>query len=174
MAYLVVAYPKLEQTDFNWIQTYREQNDSRYFSVIKPHFTLVFAIHDMSKEDFVNEVKNRIAGTKPFDFEIKVATINQNDDSKYYHEFLVPDTGYSDIVKLHDKLYSGLFAPHLRFDIDFIPHIGIGNSDEAQISKQRIDELNTKGVSIAGRIESVDVIEYSDGKVTTVSKYDLR
>lgn len=173
MAYLVVAYPKLAQSDFDFIQNYREQNDPRYFSVVDPHITLVFAIGDIDKDSFVNEVKNKIAGIEPFDFEIKVATINQNDDGKYYHEFLVPDTGYSNIVKIHDKLYSGLFAPHLRFDIDFIPHIGIGNSDEAQISKQRIDELNAKGVSISGRVDNVDVIEYADGKVTTVEKIAL-
>ncbi len=174
MAYLVVAYPKLQQGDFDFIQKYREQNDPRYFSVVDPHITLVFAINDIDKDSFVSEVKNKIAGVESFDFEIKVATINQNDDGKYYHEFLVPDTGYSNIVKLHDKLYSGLFTPHLRFDIDFIPHIGIGNSDEAQISKQRIDELNTNGVSIRGRVDSVDVIEFVDGKVTTVEKIDLR
>ncbi|CAN5645504.1 hypothetical protein BH23PAT2_BH23PAT2_00050 [soil metagenome] len=116
---------------------------------------------------------NKVAGVKTFDFVVNIATINQNDDGKYYHEFLVPDTGYSHIVKLHDKLYSGLFAPHLRFDIDFIPHIGIGNSDEAQISKQRIDELNTKGISISGRVESVDVIEFKDGKIATIEKINL-
>lgn len=173
MAYLVVTYPKLEQSDFGFIQNYREQNDPRYFSVVEPHITLVFAINDIDKDSFICEVKDRIAGVKPIDFEIKVATINQNDDGKYYHEFLVPDTGYSDVVKLHDKLYSGIFAPHLRFDINFIPHIGIGNSDEAQTSKQRIDELNAKGVYITGRVESVDVIEFVDGKVTTVENMAL-
>lgn len=173
MAYLVVAYPRLEQSDFEFIQNYREQNDPRYFSVIGPHITLVFAVNDIDKDSFVNEVKQKLASVAPFDIAFNVATINQNDDGEYYHEFLVPDTGYSNIVKLHDKLYSGLFAPHLRFDIDFIPHIGIGNSDEAQISKQRIDELNAKGVSIPGKVESVDVIEYKDGTVTTVEKYDL-
>ena len=173
MAYLVVAYPKLEQSDFDFIQNYREQNDSRYFSVIEPHITLVFAINDIDKDNFVNEVKNKIAGIKAFNFEIKVSTLNQNDDGKYYHEFLVPDTGYSNIVKLHDKLYSGLFAPHLRIDIDFIPHIGIGNSDEAQISKQRIDKLNDQGVFISGRVDSVDVIEFANGKVTTLETISL-
>ena len=173
MAYLVVAYPKLAQNDFDFIQNYRDQNDPRYFSVVDPHITLVFPISDTDKDSFVSEVKDKIASVQPFDFEIKVATINQNDDGKYYHEFLVPDTGYSNIVKLHDKLYSGLFAPRLRLDIDFIPHIGIGNSDEAKISKQRIDELNAKGVSISGRVDSVDVIEYADGKVTTVEKIAL-
>lgn len=173
MAYLVVAYPRLEQSDFDFIQNYREQNDPRYFSVVEPHITLVFAINDIDKDSFVNEVKNKIADIEAFNFEIKIATINQNDDGKYYHEFLVPDTGYSNIVKLHDKLYSGLFAPHLRFDIDFIPHIGIGNSDEAQTSKQRIDELNTIGISISGKVESVDVIEFADGKVTTLETINL-
>ena len=173
MAYLVVAYPKLQQSDFDFIQNYREQNDPRYFSVVDPHITLVFAINDTDRDSFVSEVRDKIAGVKSFDFVMNVATINQNDDAKYYHEFLVPDTGYSNIVKLHDKLYSGLFAPHLRFDIDFIPHIGIGNSDDAQISKQRVDELNTRGVSISGRVESVDVIEFVDGKVMTIEKISL-
>lgn len=173
MAYIVVAYPKLEQNDFDFIQKYREQNDPRYFSVVEPHITLVFAIKDIDKDSFVSEVKDKIVGVEPFDFEIKVATINQNNDGKYYHEFLVPDTGYSNIVKLHDKLYSGLFAPHLRFDIDFIPHIGIGNSDEVHRSKQHIDELNAKGVSISGRLDSVDVIEFTDGKVATVERINL-
>lgn len=173
MPYLVVAYPKLEQSDFDFIQNYREKNDPRYFSVVDPHITLVFAVSDIDKDSFVDEVKDKIAGVQPFEFEIKVATINQNDDGKYYHEFLVPDTGYSNIVKLHDKLYSGLFAPYLRFDIDFIPHIGIGNSDEAKISKQRIDELNAKGVSIRGRVDDVSVIEFKDGVVTLVESIDL-
>ena len=173
MAYIVIAYPELEKSDFDWIQNYRKTNDPRYFSVIEPHVTLVFAISDINKDDFINEVKQKLAGVEPFDFEIKVATINQNDDGSYYHEFLVPDSGYSNIVKLHDKLYSGLFAPHLRFDIDFIPHIGIGNSDEAPTSKKRVDDLNQQGVSINGRIGSIDIIEYADGKVSTLEKIEL-
>ena len=173
MAYLVVAYPKIEKSDFNFIQKYREQNDPRFFSVINPHFTLVFAINDIGKDSFVNEVKDKITAVEPFDFVINVATINQNDDGNYYHEFLVPDTGYSNIVKLHDKLYSGLLVPHLRFDIDYIPHIGIGNSEKATTSKQRIDELNAIGVSISGIVDSVDVIQYEDDAVTTVEKINL-
>ena len=173
MTYLVVAYPKLELSDFDFIQNYREQNDPRYFSVVKLHITLVFAVSDIDKDSFVNEVKDKITGFEPFNFAMNVATISQNDDGKYYHEFLVPDTGYSNIVKLHDKLYSGLFAPHLRYDIDFIPHIGIGNSDKAEVSKQRIDELNTKGVSIPDIVDSVNVIKYEESIVTTVDKIDL-
>lgn len=172
MSYLVIAYPELQQSDLDWIQDYRKQHDKQ-FSLVKPHVTLVFAIQDLDKDGFLNEVKQKVSGLKPFDFDLKVATINQDDSGNYYHEFLVPDTGYSNIVKLHDKLYSGLFAPYLRFDVDFIPHISIGDSEDAQTSKKRVDELNAQGVSIHGRISSVDVIELANGAVTTVEKIGL-
>ena len=173
MADLVVAYPKLEKHDYDWIQEYLNKNDPRYFDVVEPHITLLFAIDDIAKEAFVSEVKKQLCGCEPFDFAIRIATINQNDDGKYYHEFLVPDEGYSNIVRAHDKLYSGIFNDYLRLEIDFIPHIGIGNSDDAHISKKRVDELNQREISIIGKVDCIDVIELKDGAVTAVEKINL-
>ncbi len=173
MAYLVIAYPEFNQDDdFSWIQDYREQND-RQFNLVNPHFTLVFAVQDIDRDSFLNEVKRRVSTIKSFDFDLKVATINQDNSGNYFHEFLVPDNGYSNIIKLHDVLYSGLFAPYLRFDVDFIPHISIGDSEDAQTSKKRVDELNMQGVSIHGRIGNLDVIEYAEGAITTIEKISL-
>lgn len=173
MAYLVVAYPKISKVDSNWIQEYRRKNDSRYFSVVEPHFTIIFSIHDIEEKTFIKEVKRQMKGINKIDFEIKVATINQDDSGDYYHEFLVPDKGYSDIVKLHDKLYSGDFRKHLRLDIDFIPHIGIGNNKDSLISKNRIDAINKKGVDISGVIGDLDIVEYKDGKIRTIEKISI-
>jgi len=173
MTYFVVAYPELQESDFDWIQSYRSQHD-RQFSLVKPHFTLVFSIQELDKESFLAEVKQKVADVKAFDFELNVATINQDNSGKYYHEFLVPDVGYSNIVKLHDKLYSGLLAPYLRFDVDFIPHISIGDSEDAQTSKQRVDDLNSQDVSIHGRIGSLDVLAFTNGAVSTIEKIQLR
>ena len=173
MAFLVVTYPKLEQSDFDWIQEYRQQNDPRYFAIVPPHFTIVFAVSDISKEDFIAEVKKQSAGLRKFDFEIKVATINRDDSGEYYHEFLVPDAGYSNIVKIHDKLYAGELAGHLRYDIDFIPHIGIGNADAVEASKKRVDDLNARDVAIKGSVDTLDIIEYSGGPVQTIEKIQL-
>ncbi len=174
MTYLVVAYPEISQADFNWIQEYRSKNDPRYFNVVKPHFTIVFATGDISQEDFIQEVKTQTENIERFDFELNVATINQDDSKEYYHEFLVPEKGYAAIVKLHDKLYSGSFAKNLRYDIDFIPHVGIGNADNVQESKKRIDDLNNRGVSIQGRVNTLDILEYKDGKVITIEQVVLK
>ncbi len=173
MAYLVIAYPDLDKADYDWIQEYRKNYDPRYFNIVDPHVTLVFAVHDIEEKVFIDEATKQLESVEAFDFAIRVATINLDDSGDFYHEFLVPDSGYSNIVKLHDKLYSGLLAGHLRYDIDFIPHIGIGNDEDVAVSKTRVDDLNLKSVSIDGRIFSVDIVEYKDGVITTLKKVQL-
>jgi 2'-5' RNA ligase len=170
MAYLVLAYPELEKFDFEWIQDYRKKNDPLYYTVVDPHITLVFALEVLNRDDFVEEVKKQIKDFNAFDATFNVATINQDHSGKYFHEFLVPDTGYSNIVKLHDRLYADKFANSLRLDIDYIPHIGIGNSEVAQQSKQRVDEINARDISIKGRVASIDIVEHRDGIIRTIDK----
>ena len=173
MSYLIIAYPQISEKDFSWIQDYRKKNDKRYFSVVKPHFTVVFPISDILQEDFLTEAEKQISNVEKFEFELKVGTINLDDSGKYYHEFFVPEKGYSNIVKLHDRLYSGRFSGYLRHDIDFIPHIGIGNSLNVRESKQRIDQLNESEVSISGIIDCLDAIEYKEGAVKTMKRFQL-
>ena len=173
MSYLVLAYPKISKEDYEFIQDYREANDPKYFSLVDPHFTIVFSTANVSEQDFVAEVEKQARSISKFDYTIRCATINQDDSGDFYHEFLVPDQGYSNIVKLHDKLYSGEFFDNLRFDINFIPHIGIGNSEDVKICKKRIDELNSKDLEITGSVQVLDVVKYEDNKITTIKKVEL-
>ncbi len=170
MSYLAISYPELSPSDYQWIQNYREKHDSRYFSVVQPHITLVFTMNNIEQDDFVDEVKKQAYGFQAFEFAIKVATINQDDSGEYFHEFLVPDDGYSNIVKLHDKLYADEFASALRYDIDFIPHIGIGNSRDVKDSKLRVDELNAQNISVRGKVKGIDIVTFEHGVITTVDK----
>lgn len=168
MAYLVISYPELDNSDYKWIQEYRKKYDSRYFALVEPHITLVFPADNIEKNLFIAETRRQIEGIQPFGFIIRVATINFDSFGNFYHEFLVPDEGYSSVVKLHDALYSDAFKQNLSYDIDFIPHIGIGNSDDAEVSKARVDQLNAKGLNIQGRVSSVDIVEYQDDTITTI------
>ncbi|HUB93565.1 MAG TPA: 2'-5' RNA ligase family protein [Verrucomicrobiae bacterium] len=172
MAFLVITHPEFQQPDFDWIQEYRKQND-RQFSIVDPHFTLVFAVKDIDRDTFVSEVKQKLEGIAPFHIDLKAATINQDDSGKYFHEFLVPDAGNSEIIKLHDKLYSGILATYRRYDIDFIPHISIGDSEDVEASKSRVEDLNAKDASVRGSISSVDIIEFANGKVSLIEKLNL-
>ncbi len=159
MAYLVLSYPVIKDADFELIQHYRKDNDELFYSVVDPHFTIVFPVFDFPEELFINEVTERTKGIKKVDFNLRCATINKDAFKDYYHTFLVPDEGYSKIIKLHDKLYSGKFKNDLRLDLDFIPHIGIGNSKDKFRCKQMVDEWNGKEFSIEGVISSLSIIK---------------
>jgi 2'-5' RNA ligase len=174
MSRVVVDYPRIAAADFEWIQEYRKRNDPRYFQLIDPHFTLVFPVADVPAEHFCRDVRTRASGTELIAFEIKVATINRDLTGSYYHEFLVPDAGYAALVKLHDRLYSGVLAPHLRLDIDFIPHIAIGNTEDPFVAKRNVDALNARGVQITGTIDALDILEYDGGRIRPLDRVVLR
>ena len=173
MRLYVVAYPRMSEKDFAWIQEYRSKHDVRSFKLVQPHFTMVFGIHDLPPETIIGEVGPRVRRTPIIEFELNVATVNRDSSGESYHEFLVPERGHAGIIRLHDQLYAGALHKYRRLDIDYIPHIGIGNHTDPQICRRRVDALNEAGVSIPGRIESLDVIELQDDAVRTVERIPL-
>jgi 2'-5' RNA ligase len=174
MAYGVLAYPVLKEDDYQVIQAFRSNHDKLYFSVAEPHFAFVFPVERIGKEQFINEIRNRVEGSVSFNFQIKCATINKDAFLDYYHLLLVPDAGYSDVVKLHDRLYGGLLSYDLRLDIDFIPHIGIANSKDKYQVKQWVDHLNSRPLLMEGTVKSITIIDYTDGVLTDLETIHLK
>ncbi|MGC8771725.1 MAG: 2'-5' RNA ligase family protein [Brevinematia bacterium] len=172
MAYLVLAYPELSKKDYELIQDFRRENDELYYKVVEPHFTIVFPVFDITEKDFITEVREKIKGVKSFSFSLRCATINKDAFSNYYHVFLVPDEGYSNIVKIHDRLYSGLLKDNHRLDVDFIPHIGIANSVDKYKCKRLVDYWNSKEFEINGTISKITIIKYENNIVTNIE--DIR
>ena len=173
MAYLIIAYPNLNEEDYRMIQEFRKQNDF-YYSIVEPHFTIVFPVSDIEKDLFIDEAITNSKNIKAFDFEIRCATVNRDSFSDFYHLLLVPDKGYSDIVKLHDKCYSGILSKDLRLDIDFIPHIGIANSKDTYTVKKWADEWNSKNFTFSGSVNSLIVIDYTGNVVTGLINLPLK
>lgn len=166
MAFLILAYPQLSSDDFAMIQDYRKDHDGLYYQVVDPHFTIVFPVLDMPEEIFVSEAIEKASGSGKIDFAIRCATVNKDAFSTYYHTFLVPDEGYSRIVKLHDKMYSGKLMDQLRLDIDFVPHIGIGNSTDKYKCKSMADEWNKQSFCIKGHISKLEIVRYENNRVS--------
>lgn len=174
MAYLVLAYPELTGEDFDRIQSYRRDKDELFFKIVKPHFTIVFPVIDILEEEFIREIKDKSANFKKFDFVIRCATINKDAFSDYFHVFLAPDEGYSRFIKLHDKFYIDKLKSNLRLDIDFVPHIGIGNSKDKYACKKMVDEWNGQEFSISGRITHLTVVNYANSIVTKIEEIELK
>ncbi len=163
MAFGVLAYPRIANQDYERIQRFRKAHDALYFDLAQPHFAFVFPVENISANEFVEEVTKKAKGFATIPFEIKCATVNKDAFLEYFHLLLVPDQGYSDIVKLHDRLYSDRLFDELRLDIDFIPHMGIGNAKDKYLVKNWVDVWNADNFSIKGVIERLTVIDY-DGE----------
>jgi hypothetical protein len=86
----------------------------------------------------------------------------------------VPDEGYGRIVKLHDKLYSDKLKDNLRLDLDFIPLIGIGNSQDRHKCKKMVDEWNKEEFELRGTISRLKIVRYENDVVTTIEEIKLK
>ena len=148
-------------------------NDELYYSVAEPHVSFVFPVFDVEKDQFINEVHDKSKGIKKINFEMRCAVVNKDAVIGCFHLLLVPDKGYSDIVKLHDRLYSDLFFKDLRLDIDFIPHMGIANSKDGFEVKIWADSWNQKEFSIAGTIEKLTIVDYTNNILTDLNEVYL-
>lgn len=173
MALLALAYPELCRSDYVQIQEFRKQHDELYYHVVEPHFTLVFSVGNWQAEPFIAEIRKQAEGIRSFDFCLRCATVNKDAFGDYYHTFLVPDEGYSHIVKLHDQLHSDLLFSHRRLDVDFIPHIGMGNSKDPSGCIEMVRAWNDHDFAIPGRILVLDVVSFEDKVVRTIERLSL-
>lgn len=133
MSLVLIAEPDLEPKDRDWIETYRAAHDP-HLSIVSPHFTLIFPGNN-SEEALLAHIKEAIEGFAPIHFVLRSALVVKGALSPLTYVFLVPDEGFGQIVRLHDRLYTGLFEKGLRRDIPYIPHIGIGAFGAPQTRK---------------------------------------
>ena len=174
MALGVLAYPSISNDDYKLIQKFRKSNDELYFEIVDPHFAFVFPTDSLAEKDFIEEIKDKAKGFESINFELKCACVNKDSFIDYFHLLLVPDEGHSQIVKLHDKLYSDCLFNELRLDIDFIPHIGIANSRDRYKVKTWADNWNSRTFSIQGCINVLTVINYNGNSLKDIINIPLK
>lgn len=173
MALAVVNYPTLSDDDFAWIQSVRREHDPLFFEVIDPHFTLVFPTEAVLEPTLIDHVRQQLDSATSFEVVFRCAILGDPDFLDHAHAFLVPDEGFSDVVRLHDGLYSGPLAGELRLDLPFIPHVALANTPTPEACKAIVDRLNSEDFEIRGWVEALDVIGYDGERVWPIVQSTL-
>lgn len=168
-----VAYPRLSPEDAEFINEYRHVHDLPYRDVVGPHFTLVFGCDEIPEPDYLKHIGSSVSTCRRIRFTCRYAMLGADAEEEVAYVFLVPDEGHSEISLLHDRLYTGPLAPHLRLDIPFTPHISIATLTDRGEAKGLCDELNGHGLSISGRLDSVTVGVLEAGRFRDVAAFDL-
>lgn len=168
-----LAYPVLSEADSGFIARFRAEHDARH-ALVAPHFTMMFGCSAVGEAEYLQHVAAVAREAAPIGFCCRYAMLGADDhDGKTAYVYLVPDEGYSQLSLLHDRLYTGVMAPHLRLDIPFVPHITIATHAERRVAKELCDALNKRGLHIQGAVEAVTVAALEDGKLNELAPFTL-
>jgi 2'-5' RNA ligase len=173
MAHIVLSYPKVSMRDDEWLASLKQRYPALTSSSLGPHFTLVFPLPDANEGQLTEHVREQLRGQRAIPFAIRCALPINDYASEEYYVLLVPDEGFSGIVKLHDRLYTGPLAHLLHPDIPFTPHITVGHAPDGQLCRRVADELNAEDFTITGMVDRIDLIEKEGGSVRTVERFML-
>jgi 2'-5' RNA ligase len=174
MAYLVLAYPTFAATELAWIEAIRTHHDPQA-TLVAPHVTLVFPLAEdaMTLEQLVAHLYEVAAKMPAPALALRCALVMPETGRAGGHLFLVPDEGMSQLVKLHDALYRGPLAPHLRLDIPFVPHITVGAGHDLAALHQVAQELNATEFALHAKIEQLTLVRHAAGAVATMAEAAL-
>ena len=119
MYYALVNYPKIEDPEFHiFLKKY-----DPYSELLPPHITFIFSIPEtIGFKDLKHHISQVIARWKPFDMHF--CKLKKTEDDHWL--FWSAEEGNEEAIKLHDEFYQGILAPHLRKDLPYTPHIGLG------------------------------------------------
>jgi 2'-5' RNA ligase len=173
MILAAVSYPTIGKDDLDWIQSVRREHDHLFFGVVAPHFTIVFPTDAVAQSTLVEHIAEQIPVLHSFEVAFRCAIVGDPDFMGHAHAFLVPDEGFSEVVRLHDALYTGPLAGELRLDLPFIPHVGIASVPSLKECKAIVDRLNNERFEIRGQVDALNVIGYDGKRVWNISRWSL-
>jgi 2'-5' RNA ligase len=161
----------LDAASRDWIETIRAGHDPQALR-IAVHFTLVFPVA-ADAEAIAPEVARVARAQAPFGFAIETIAAVRDAFGHGGHVFLVPSDGAHEIHVLHDRLYAGSLAAHLRDDIPYTPHLTVAAHREFARCEALAAALNSQRPRIAGRIERLTLVEIAAEAITDVRVFAL-
>lgn len=121
----ILIFPKFD--NMNLIQELRSKYD-RLYNLVEPHITLAFPFRDkMSNEELILKLSELLKEYSKFKVSFKGISIS---DDNYI--FLNCIEGKEIINELHDKIYERIIPTHFKKEIQYIPHITLGQANNIE------------------------------------------
>jgi len=164
MSLAVLGKPRLKAADAAWITALRDRHGRALTAPeIGPHVTLVFPTDATDATTATGHVAMIAGETPPLALAFRCALPVPDPDSGDTFIYLVPDEGFSALVRLHDRLYSGPFAEARRLDLAYMPHVTLARIAESKLARALADDLNGQEPEIHARLETIELVRL-DGR----------
>jgi hypothetical protein len=165
MHYVLLYYPKFDEKTQASIEAFRRKYDP-YVGSLKPHIPFVFPVPctEVEESKLVEHTRAVLNNWKPFPIQMKGFA-----KSSDHWLLLLLKKGNENAIALHDELYTGILSPHLRRDIEYIPHIGMGLFVK---KTPRYNVLNPKTYNFDAKLYSQALKEAKSLKINSFDTID--
>lgn len=152
----ILIFPKIDNIDI--IQRTRLKYD-KLAKKINPHITIVFPFEDeITNEELYNKLILLTNNIECFNISLKGIVLTND---KYV--ILKVVTGSDKIKELHDCIYKNVFPEYLRDDIEYIPHMTLGQANDLTEFSQFCFEFN-------GTVDSIFIEEIGSNEESIIVK----
>lgn len=157
--YAIVFFPKDLPKK---IYDFRKKYDFKW-NLIQPHITLVFPFDFSDENLLVKHIEEKATTNQPFT--IVVDRYKKSHDNYLYLTF---KKGSSELIDLHNSLYTGVLTDYLKNDHSYEPHLTIGNfqNEDSSFQKEKYlqatRELELMPIQYVGELDSLTLIEIKD------------
>lgn len=166
----VIARPHFDKADLAWLTDIRSR---RAGSRGAPYFTLVFSGAGLDAKAFSAKIRQYAEPFPRVRFRLRSALVVREQAVSRYHVFLVPDEGFSAILKLHDALHAGPLEAALRPDSPYLPHITVATTADYTSARKLAFALNHGGIDIHGHLDALQIERREDEVIKLVAEVPL-
>ncbi|MCH7983107.1 MAG: 2'-5' RNA ligase family protein [Chloroflexi bacterium] len=168
----VLAIPDFAPGDRDWMAGVRARFDPAV-SIVAPHFTLVFPGHSVSTDTLVSHVLENVGYQSQFRVRLTAVEVLDSSHDGANYVSLIPTDDFNEILRLHDRLYSGLLEQYLRKDLPYKPHLTIGRFEMRADAARLVEELSNNEIDIMAKVTELTVAHLSAGELTVITRIPL-
>jgi 2'-5' RNA ligase len=156
--YAVIVEPEFAASDRAWIEALRRRHDPVGQARVGPHITVFFAAAFADAARLAAAMTRSAAAAEPFAVELGGVLV-LDDVAGGAVVCLGAGRGRAECLALHDRVYAGDLAHHLRADIPYEPHLTLGRRPERASAEALAGEIAAEPRLIPGRIDALRLVE---------------
>jgi 2'-5' RNA ligase len=166
--YAVAWFPRFEGVER--VEAFRRKHDPAA-ALIAAHLSLVFPFPTAhSQLQLETHVQRVVSRWPPIPVTFRGVRMHANE-----FLFLMASRGAASVSALHDKLYTRSFAPHLRRDMPYEPHITLARHAELEKLEAALGEAEDafRGELVAVMREVTLLAVPRDGRIGSLKSFSL-
>lgn len=170
----VLAFPEFAPQVAQKIDKFRARHEPDRAQLVDPHVTLVFGVAVHHKECLKNLCATIAQDTHAFRVSFDRFEARYDPFEQKHKIFLICGDGAQTVTALHKDLYDGPHQSELYQDHPYEPHMTVATHPD----RAHIDGLDKTDIQqelpITGTIRAIELVELSNGALTTLETYSLK